>query len=236
MKPRKPTKGITRTIVNDLGKAIVTGTYAACEFPTESALCEHYAASRTVTREAVKMLTAKGLLSARPRKGTIIEPEDHWNLLDPDVLQWLLEREFSLDLLIEFIQMRCAIEPEAAALAARHATDHDKAAIAHAIERMMAAEKGKDDTLMADIAFHVAVLNATGNRFYKQLRDMIETALRISIVKTNAMNGVKIADTHSHRITAEAIINGDAEAARKYMAAMMRQALDLMLRARNSEG
>ena len=65
------------------------------------------------------MLTAKGLLTARPRKGTTVQPPSRWNLFDPDVLRWLLERKFSLELLRQFSELRIAIEPEAAALAAR---------------------------------------------------------------------------------------------------------------------
>src|SRR3546814_5088644 len=65
------------------------------------------------------MRTAKGLLSARPRQGTVIQPTSSWNLFDTDVLRWLLERQFSIELLKQFNQLRVAIEPEAAALAAQ---------------------------------------------------------------------------------------------------------------------
>ena len=73
------------------------------------------------------MLTTKGLLKARPRQGTWEEPEDNWNLLDPDVLRWLLERNFSPRVLLECTQVRLAIEPMAAALATRHDTPRRKA-------------------------------------------------------------------------------------------------------------
>ena len=109
-------------------------------FP-EVELCETYGVSRTVLREAVKMLTAKGLFGSRPRQGTRVLPESQWNLLDPDVLRWLLERKFSIELLIEFTEVRLAIEPKAAARAARVASSEDKAMIMAAIERMMAAER-----------------------------------------------------------------------------------------------
>ncbi|RME63985.1 MAG: FadR family transcriptional regulator, partial [Alphaproteobacteria bacterium] len=81
-------RNLTYVIAQELGRAIVTGTYGTENpFPIEAKLCEQYGASRSVLREAVKMLTAKGLLSARPRQGTWIEPESNWNLLDPDVLR-----------------------------------------------------------------------------------------------------------------------------------------------------
>ena len=85
---RIPGQNLTKRITQDLGVAIVTGQYSTTNpFPIEAELCRQYGASRPVLREAVKMLTAKGLLSARPRHGTWVEPEERWNLLDPDVLQ-----------------------------------------------------------------------------------------------------------------------------------------------------
>src|SRR5688572_17468668 len=100
-------RNLTYTIVEQLGQSIVTGTYSPKKsFPIEAQLCKQFSASRSVLREAVKMLTAKGLLAARPRQGTWVEPENEWNLLDPDVLRWLLERKFSLGLLAEITEMR----------------------------------------------------------------------------------------------------------------------------------
>lgn len=225
---------LTQEIVQNLGIAIVTGKYENEIFPTESVLCKQYSASRTVTREAVKMLTAKGLLSARPRQGTKVEPEKNWNLLDPDVLKWLLERKFSIDLLIEFTLIRKAIEPMAAALAATNASEADKASIQKAIDRMYAAERGEDDTLSADIAFHSSVLEATGNRFYKQLQELIETALLFSIRKTNDLAGVRLSDSNEHAATAKAIIDGDAKKAQELMYGMIDSALTLMLNSREA--
>src|ERR1700676_5749095 len=128
-------QNLTYTIAHNLGVAIVTGVYSTDNpIPIESELSRQYNASRTVLREAVKMLTAKGLLGSRPRLGTWVQPESNWNLLDPDVLGWLLERKFSPALLIEFTEMRLAVEPGAAALAAYVAGAEEKATIRSAIE------------------------------------------------------------------------------------------------------
>lgn len=159
-------------------------------------------------REAVKMLTAKGLLGAGPRRGTWVQPEDRWNLLDPDVLGWLLERKFSPAVLIEFSEIRLAVEPGAAARAARAAGPAEKAAVSAAIERMQAAERGEDDPLDSDIAVHVAVLRASGNRFYAQLTGLIATALRFSIRTTNRYKGVRLASVADHKRVADAIQAG----------------------------
>ncbi|AGH49659.1 MULTISPECIES: FadR/GntR family transcriptional regulator [Sphingomonas] len=223
-------RNLTAHIVHDLGRAIVTERYSSGQaFPVEADLCRQYDASRPVLREAVKMLTAKGLLSARPRQGTRVQPESQWNLLDPDVLRWMLERKFSIDLLIEFTDVRLAIEPRAAALAAAVATGAQRAQIMAAIDRMVAADNGDDDALAADIAFHVAVLNASNNRFLRQFTDLAETTLRFSIRRTNEYKGVPRASAEEHKRVADAIAAGDAERAAGEMRTLIEGALNLLL-------
>lgn len=173
------------------------------------------------------MLTAKGLLSARPRQGTTVQPSRQWNLFDTDVLRWLLERTFSIDLLRQFNELRVAIEPEAAALAALHADDAQRAAIAAGLERMRAADEGRDDTLDADIAFHVAILRASGNPFYAQFRDVVSTALRTSIRFTNRFKGHS-ASVPEHEAVKDAIMARDADAARRAMRTIIDNVLVLI--------
>ena len=209
-------RNLTYGMLDSLGRAIVTGHYDQRSFPTEAELARQHGVSRSVTREAVKMLTAKGLLSARPRQGTVIQPSGNWNLFDTDVLRWLLERKFSIELLVHFNQLRVAIEPEAAALAAGFAGPGDHRDIAAGLERMRAAEAGEDDPLDADIAFHVAILRASKNPFYAQFRDVVATALRTSIRFTNRIKG-RTANIADHQAVAEAIATGDAIAARAAM-------------------
>ena len=223
---------LTRRVVEALGQAIVTGTWQATgAFPIEAELCARFGVSRSVVREAVKMLTAKGLLSARPRRGTVVEPEPHWNLLDPDVLRWLLERAPSPALLAEFTQMRLGIEPQAAALAAQ-AVGRGQAEmlppIRAALARMRAAGTGDDDPLASDIAFHVAILHASGNRFLVQLRELVDTALRISIRLTNARKGVSLASVDDHARVLRAIEAADAPAAAAAMRELLGEALELI--------
>jgi DNA-binding FadR family transcriptional regulator len=222
-------QNLTYTVANSIGAAIVTGVYSADNpIPIEAELCRQYGASRSVVREAVKMLTAKGLLGSRPRLGTWVQPEQHWNLLDPDVLGWLLERKYSPALLIEFTELRLAVEPGAAALAARVAGPEEKAAIRSAIERMAAADSGEDDPLDSDIAFHVAVLRASRNRFYAQLTGFAATALRFSIRTTNRYKGVQLASVADHKKVADAIIGGRPVAAGEAMRKLIQEALDLI--------
>lgn len=223
---------LTSRIVHDLGRAIVTEQFKGdADFPFESELCKKYQASRPVVREAVKMLTAKGLLRQRQKVGIVVLPEANWNLLDPDVLKWLLEREFSIDLLIDFTEIRMAIEPRAAALAAHSASGPQRRNILHAIDRMFAAERGEDDALEADIAFHVSVLEASNNRFMRQFQDLTESTLRFSIRRTNAYAGVSRASAIDHKRVATAIIEGDPPRATRLMRELIQGALDLLLSA-----
>ena len=217
-------RNLTQAMLDRVGRDIVTGHYTDRAFPTEAELSIEHKVSRSVTREAVKMLTAKGLLRARARRGTTVQPATAWNLFDTDILRWLLERQFSVGLLRHFNQLRIAIEPEAAALAARFAGADDRARINAGLARMAAAEAGADDTLDADIAFHVAVLTASHNPFYVQFRDVVATALHTSIRFTNRIVG-RSASLADHAAVRDAIVARQPDAA----AAAMRHLIGKVL-------
>jgi DNA-binding FadR family transcriptional regulator len=223
-------RNLTHGMLDALGRSIVTGAFVGKGFPTEADLAKHYAVSRSVTREAVKMLTAKGLLSARPRQGTSVQAEEYWNLFDPDVLRWLLERKFSLRLLRQFSELRVSIEPAAAELAARTASPAAIKRIEAGYQRMIAAEAGNDDPLDADIAFHVAVLEASGNPFYAQFRDVVETALRTSIRFTNRFKG-HTASLPAHQSVKAAIEARDSAGAQAAMSLIIREVMLLIAEA-----
>lgn len=220
-----PSRNLTYSLLDTIGRAIVTGHYETHPFPTEAQLAQAHGVSRSVTREAVKMLTAKGLLSARPRQGTVVRPPETWNLFDTDVLRWLLERTFSIDLLRHFNQLRIAIEPEAAALAARFADAADLERIDAGLERMIASDG--DDALDADIAFHIAILNASRNPFYGQFRDVVATALRTSIRFTNRIKG-RTASIADHAAVRDQIQARDPAAAHAAMRHLIGDVLELI--------
>ncbi|WP_417318779.1 FadR/GntR family transcriptional regulator [Emcibacter sp.] len=229
---RNDNRNLTWNITHDLGVAIVAGEYSAgAPFPTEAQLCQQFGVSRSILREAIKMLTAKGMLSSRPRQGITIEKEDNWNLLDSDVLSWLLERKFSLQLIREFSETRRAFEPEAAFLAASSGSAEDIAAIENALHRMENAKHGDDDPLESDIAFHVAVLKASDNRFFMQLHDLTDSALRYSIRLTNQFKGVELASINDHKAVYQAIRDKQPETARQLMVAMINEVLELIKQA-----
>ncbi|GMG86150.1 FadR/GntR family transcriptional regulator [Biformimicrobium ophioploci] len=221
-------RNLTHQLAHDLGNAILQGRFMNVPFPSEAELSEQFSVSRSATREAVKMLTAKGILSSRPRQGIRIMPESDWNLFDTDVLDWILSSKPGLEVLRDFVQMRAAIEPEAAALAAARSESEDVADIGRALERMQAAELGQDDPLESDIAFHGAILRASGNRFFIQLQPFSATALRVSIRHTNRFKGVNTADTSAHARVYSAIKRGKVQQARKLMHGLIDEALQLI--------
>ncbi|HEA18909.1 MAG: FadR/GntR family transcriptional regulator [Pseudoalteromonas prydzensis] len=221
---------LSQQVTNELGKAIINGHYTAeSGLPTEAKLCEEYGISRTAIREAVKMLAAKGLISSRPRQGIRVEPANTWNLYDTSVLKWLLESSPSLYVLKEFLQVRLAIEPQAAALAARRGDQAAIAEIAVALENMQAAADAPDGEIHeADLSFHTAILFASGNRFFFQLRDFIRTALNVSIQHTTPAKGSKKAIADEHFKVYQAILNGEPERAKNMMTYMIDEAMSFI--------
>lgn len=220
-------RNLTYGMLDMLGKAIVTGHYDDRSFPTEAELAKQYDVSRSVVREAVKMLGAKGLLTARPRKGTTIQSTEYWNLFDIDVLRWLLDRKFSLKVLRQFSELREAIEPAAAALAASAHDADGLAAIVAGFARMEAAERDEDEPLEADIAFHIAILQASANPFYAQFRDVVSTALRTSIRFTNRFKG-RTASLPQHKAVLDAIRDRQPEKAKAAMLVLIADVMALI--------
>jgi DNA-binding FadR family transcriptional regulator len=220
-------RNLTFGLQEVLGRAIIVGDYFERPFPTEAEIVKQHGVSRSVTREAVKMLGAKGLLGARPKQGTFVRPQEAWNLFDTDVLRWLLERKSSLVLLRRFSELRIAVEPAACALAAQSATPDQLAAIGAGFARMLAADRGNDDVLESDIAFHVAVLRASNNPFFQQFRDVVSTALRTSIRFTNRLSG-RSASIADHAAVHDMILAHDAAGARAAMATLIEKVLVLI--------
>ena len=220
-------RNLTFGLQEVLGRAIIVGDYFERPFPTEAEIVKQHGVSRSVTREAVKMLGAKGLLGARPKQGTFVRPQEAWNLFDTDVLRWLLERKSSLVLLRRFSELRIAVEPAACALAAQSATPEQLAAIGAGFARMLAADRGNDDVLESDIAFHVAVLRASNNPFFQQFRDVVSTALRTSIRFTNRLSG-RSASIADHAAVHDMILAHDADGARAAMATLIEKVLVLI--------
>lgn len=211
---------LTFGLFDRLGRRIVAGHYDQEPFPTEMDLVRQYRVSHGVIREAVKMLAAKGLVSVRTGRGTLVAPEELWNLLDADILRWLMERGSSPCLIARFNDLRAAIEPEAAALAASAAKADDHARIECGVNRIAAAIQGRDSAAEAGVAFHLAVFEAAHNPFYARFHKLVATAFRASIHLQGLNKSVV-----DHASVLEAILIGDPDRARRGMRAIVNVAI-----------
>jgi len=186
------------------------------QLPTEADLCSAMGVSRTILREAVKTLSAKGMVVTGPRTGTRSMPPSSWNLLDPDVIRWRLAAGVNQVFIRDILELRLAIEPEAAALAARRAEPADLEALRTALEGMESAVlRGGGGYLDADLAFHETILAATHNQFVIALTPAIDALLRVSFSFSVKSRASARSSLPLHRAVYDAIANGGAEAAKR---------------------
>lgn|ERR1700754_2477211 len=170
-------RSLHNQVIQELGQQIVSGNLKAGQsLPREELLAESMNVSRTALREAMKVLSAKGLIESRQKTGTRVREAVHWNQLDADVLAWRFASMPTDTFVEELVEMREIIEPAAAAAAARRHTPEQLAVIKDAYEAMAASED-LDAWATADLAFHEALLRATNNGLLTSLFSVIETAL-----------------------------------------------------------
>ena len=164
-------------VAQDIGARILRGEFApGALLPNEAESCKAYGVSRTAVREAMKMLTAKGLILSRPKIGSRVQPRDTWNLLDRDVLVWYCAAAERSHFLASMQQVREILEPEASALAALNHTADQLRAIEEALVGMRDA-MDLPAWNAADVKFHLAILLASGNELLVPFGFLIESAL-----------------------------------------------------------
>ncbi|SHF83877.1 FadR/GntR family transcriptional regulator [Devosia limi] len=216
-------KGKIATAVSVLGEKIVSGAFPPdTPLPVEADLANETGVGRSVLREAIKVLASKGMVSARPRIGTVILPREQWNLFDQDVLNWLLKTDaVTPELVRDILVARKIIEPEAARLAARHATDADKQAITSIYQAMVAAVDDPAAAVDADIRFHTAILGASHNMILTAFSPAI-TAILSAFFQISIQNPeVFPSNLAAHGKVAEHIAAGDQDAAYEAMHAVL---------------
>ncbi|MEP7239335.1 MAG: FadR/GntR family transcriptional regulator [Devosia sp.] len=171
-------RSIQEYLVHRLGSDIVRGVYPPGSLlPNEADIGARLEVSRTTLREAYSVLASKSLIVARQRVGTRVRPRAEWNMLDSDVLAWHLEAEPTEAFVSELFTLRQMIEPEAAALAAEVTTPGTVERISAAYDAMERAKEGSGDLVGADLQFHIAILDASGNRFISALSALIHASL-----------------------------------------------------------
>jgi DNA-binding FadR family transcriptional regulator len=174
-----PRRGLHGAVVHEIGVRIVRGDLSPGEpLPTEDELGSQLGVSRTVLREAVKVLAAKRLVESRPKTGTRVLERTDWNLLDPDVLAWHLEAGLTEQFLQTTLELRGLIEPGAARLAALRATDEELELLAAAYDELCEAED-MDAWIEPDLRFHTVLLQATHNELLEHMAALVGSVLRM---------------------------------------------------------
>lgn len=216
--------GLKRTgqqsVVNDLGAAILRGEFGiGANLPNEAELTSRFAVSRTVIREVMKTLAAKGLVVAKTKVGTRVSDRGNWNMFDSDVLSWRVQAGVDSVFLKSLFEMRLAVEPTAAALAAERRTERDIQEMRAILEEM--AEPGHTHSTFyaADLEFHSAVGKASNNPFMASIGPIIEAAINARVTNespaTNPARQRNVVATHTAVV--DAIEARDARAARRAM-------------------
>ncbi|ACB96643.1 FadR/GntR family transcriptional regulator [Beijerinckia indica] len=180
--PSRRTNSNNAEVARIIGIDIIASRYKeGAKLPGDAELTMLFGISRPVLRESVKTLVAKGLLSTKARVGTVVRERAAWNMFDPDVLAWHLDAGIDARFLRDLSEIRLAVEPRAAALAAERRTDQDIALMRAIITNMYAAaSRGAENFAEADLGFHLLIANASGNPFMRSIGAVIEAALRVS--------------------------------------------------------
>jgi DNA-binding FadR family transcriptional regulator len=229
---RGVTRGLHGQIVEVMAQRILSGQIPEGATINVPELQADLGVSLTAVREALKVLTAKGLVDARQKRGTFVRPRSDWNLLDADMIRWHFDDDVRPELLEELHEVRGIVEPAAARLAALRA---EASHLAELDEAMTAMESATDDhaAVAADLAFHRALLAATGNELLTKMEVIMETGLAD---RDRLVHKVKPSDdpVPSHKRVLEAIRSGDPGAAEAAMRELLAKAAEDLTEVRKS--
>ncbi len=206
-------KNLSWVLAEKLARKILTGEYqAGCILPGEMELGERYGVSRTAIREAVKTLTAKGMVLPRPRIGTRVMPQSHWNFLDKELLTWWMTEDNFSQVVNYFLVMRSSLEPQACALAAINGSGEQKAALASTMEEMKALRVKYDREKWVDVdtTYHEQIYIMSGNPFLSSFANLFRS-IYYNYFSSIANNEVIKLD--SHQAIVDAIITNNSQLA-----------------------
>jgi DNA-binding FadR family transcriptional regulator len=228
-------KSMHPQIVRDLGMRIVAGEFPpGSRLPGEAVLLASFQVSRSVLREAIRVLVAKGLVVSRQRAGVIVRPRSDWHLLDPDVLYWLIQSQPTGEFVASLMTVRRIFEPAAAALAARVATKEQLQGIEEAYAGMEAA-RTPQELLEPDLAFHRRIAEATGNDLLAYIGNMLSLALRESIQVSSKLPNTHALSLPRHKAILTAILHRDALAAQQATLVQLQETREDISRILDSE-
>ncbi len=233
---RTPIKNVHGHTLDLMGGAIVAGRYLpGGSLPPEAVLCEQLGVSRTVVREVVKSLVAKGLVSTGPKVGTRVMPSAKWNWFDPDVVAWQSKAGLTHEFLREVQELRRVIEPAAVKLAAERATAADIASIEAAYVGMKDAIEHGGDYVEHDLRFHQGLLRACHNRMIVQMSEALAALLRTAFEISTSREHGPATSLPFHRAVLDAVIARaplKAEKAALFLIDSAREDIDLVLASR----
>lgn len=204
---------VTRSLGLRLIEADRTGEEVL--FPNEAQLCQQLGVSRSILREAVKVLADKGMVQVRPRSGTRSRPRSEWNLLDPDVLCWQSEARTDARFLREVCEVRLGIEPAAAGFAALRATPEQMEAMAVALQVRETLDASQFEALAdSNLHFYETVVEASQNPMFRKLSTSIHMPMRVALSYTAKLAASRELENEANRALYEAIVRRDPPAAR----------------------
>lgn len=204
-------------VAESLGKRVAGYELTAGSVVSLASIEQEYGVSRTVAREAMRLLESLGMLQARRRVGIIVADESQWNVLSPQVIEWRLAGPGRDAQLRSLLDLRVAVEPTAARLAAAYATDDERARLIELAEKLkVMGERGlgeTDEYLATDVAFHQTLLRASGNEMLAALTSVVEAVMvgrtRLGLSPHNPVQEV----LEHHETTARAILERMPDAA-----------------------
>ncbi len=214
-------------VANKLGVAILSGEFSPGEtLSGEIAFAEELNVSRGAYREAIQVLTAKGLVESRPKAGTRVLPRNRWNLLDPDVLAWAFTGEPDPQLVRSLFEMRLVIEPAAAAMAAVRRDKAELKIMREALGAMKRFSLATEQGRQADRTFHDTILQATQNDAMVVLSASIGAAVNWTTQYKQRLRALPRDPIPDHVKVFDAIAAEDAEGASAAMTALVTLALE----------
>ena len=213
-------------LVDALGAGIVSGHLAPGQVLNLDGVSAEYGVSRSVAREAIRVLESMGLVSSRRRVGITIQPAVKWNVFDPTLIRWRLGAGDRAAQLVSLSELRRGFEPVAAALAARRANPHQCRIMAAAVSDMVVHGRSGDlqSYLLADHIFHRTLLEASGNEMFRALTDVVAEVLSGRTHHGMMPEQPNPAAIELHDDVARAIRQGDEMAAETAMRAIIDEA------------
>ncbi|MFV0127385.1 FadR/GntR family transcriptional regulator [Streptomyces sp. HMX112] len=212
-------RGLHGQLVQQLGQMIVSGDLGADRPLVPEEIGQRFEVSRTVVRESLRVLEAKGLVSARPNVGTRVRPVSDWNLLDPDIIEWRAFGPQREDQRRELFELRWTIEPLAARLAAGHGREDVQQRLGDMVE-IMGHALAQGDALTfsrADAEFHSLLIQVSGNRMLEHLSGIVSAALQVSGSPAISCDRPSESCLGHHARIVDALAAGDAHAAETAM-------------------